>query len=621
MRQIDRLHYMDSLRAVAMFLGLVIHAAIIFSEWMMPPFRGHLEASLFLRYVVELIHVFRMELFFLVAGFFAVLLCQKRGAIEFAKNRAQRILIPFLLSIAILLPWIAAECLLDMEQSNASFLSQYWKYFTDPSYIWKQSDPVAGWLWHLWFLHLLAFFIMAFLVAQSIWRKSPFPRRIAETILAAISGNWGILLLTAATYPVVLFARPWADVPGIGTSANILVYYWLFFVLGALFFIKQEALEHIEATLKYHYLPFLIALVILLPLIGELNLKSQPEWLLQDWALFSTENSKPNLGDYPIITNPFNFSSLAAPGEWHLMAILRAYTTWCGIFCFIAFFRKFASHSSSLGRYLADSSYFIYLLHFPLQLSLAYFLRDTLDSAILCFLICLVASLIICFLLYHFLCRPTFIGKLLSGKTYPLSFSEEWRDLKALLKRKPTYITLATISIIFWAADHFESKSEKKLIFYSLLGESKNVRAYLKANSNKDFKTITLHDGRNALHFAASKQGVMPPVRDINGTIELLIQSGISPDCRDHHGFTPLHYAVKFDNPTAMKKLLQSKADPNAAETSYGNTPLHFAATFGTKNLIKELLQAGADPNLPRKDGLTAKEVYTKFHSGAWPDH
>ena len=77
MRNIDRLHYMDSLRATAMFLGLVLHAGVVFAQWPIDPLRSHDEPSVFLHYIMEIIHVFRMELFFLVAGFFSVLLVQK----------------------------------------------------------------------------------------------------------------------------------------------------------------------------------------------------------------------------------------------------------------------------------------------------------------------------------------------------------------------------------------------------------------------------------------------------------------------------------------------------------------------------------------------------------------
>ena len=81
MRQIDRLHYMDSLRATAMFLGLVLHSLVYFCEWPSWHDRNHLESSVFLHYLAELIHVFRMELFFLVAGFFSFIALLVRGRI------------------------------------------------------------------------------------------------------------------------------------------------------------------------------------------------------------------------------------------------------------------------------------------------------------------------------------------------------------------------------------------------------------------------------------------------------------------------------------------------------------------------------------------------------------
>ena len=104
MRQIDRLHYMDSLRAFAMFLGLVLHAAVPFMQWTIDPVRVHDEPSMFLHYVGELIHVCRMELFFLVAGFFSVMVLKKRGIKNYAKNRFIRIFVPFVLCVLIIQP-------------------------------------------------------------------------------------------------------------------------------------------------------------------------------------------------------------------------------------------------------------------------------------------------------------------------------------------------------------------------------------------------------------------------------------------------------------------------------------------------------------------------------------
>ena len=131
----ERLHYMDSLRAVAMFLGLVLHASVLYKVWVYDPLRIHEQPSSALHYLAETIHVFRMELFFLVAGFFSALVCVKRGAISYAKNRLQRILLPLLLCLIFLLPWAAAEAWLDIQDLNTSVFSKYIEFFLNPSYI------------------------------------------------------------------------------------------------------------------------------------------------------------------------------------------------------------------------------------------------------------------------------------------------------------------------------------------------------------------------------------------------------------------------------------------------------------------------------------------------------
>ena len=123
MRQIDRLHYMDSLRAVAMFLGLVLHASVVFALWTNDPNRPHDEPSKILHYAFEFIHVFRMQLFFLVAGFFSLMICQKRGAASFAKNRFVRIVVPFFLCVLLLQPLAAAQYLLDVKGAGESLIS------------------------------------------------------------------------------------------------------------------------------------------------------------------------------------------------------------------------------------------------------------------------------------------------------------------------------------------------------------------------------------------------------------------------------------------------------------------------------------------------------------------
>ena len=620
MRNIDRLHYMDTLRATAMFLGLVLHAGVVFAQWPIDPLRSHDEPSVFLHYIMEIIHVFRMELFFLVAGFFSVLLVQKRGLNYYVKNRATRILLPFIIGITLFQPLLAAGYYLDITGSNGSFFSQYITYLKNPDYIFKEPKLIGNWFWHFWFLQLLIYFITCFAIGWFIIAKLNVQLKFSSLLMSAVGSGFGVFILTFMTYPILIFSPPWADVPRLGTSIEVLLYYALFFVFGALFFTYQKSLERIQANVKYHFIPFFLALLILIPLIDELTLKTQPEILLQDWALFEPEKARSELlGKFPFLQNPFNFSSINASAEWHLMCLLRAYTTWCAILFLILLFKKCLSKQTALGRYIADSSYFIYLLHFPIQLSIAYYLRERIESALLCFSICLIGSVVICFLLYHFTCRGTVIGTLLSGRRYSLDLTNEFNELRKLIRRKAVYGSLVGIAILFVIRDRVESRDEQKLLYYSQHTEPDNIKNYITLNSDKDLSVITRRDGRNSLHLASSNMTKPRPDEVIAKSIQLLLDNGFDPNSVDNFGLTSLHYAIKNANKTAIRLLLKAGANPNALERSYGNSPLHYAATLGVEEFIRPLLVAGGDPNLPRRNGENSIDIFKKFHSKAFP--
>ena len=620
MRQIDRLHYMDSLRAFAMFLGLVLHAAVPFMQWTIDPVRVHDEPSMFLHYVGELIHVCRMELFFLVAGFFSVMVLQKRGIKNYAKNRFIRIFVPFVLCVLIIQPWAAGQFSIDIKNSEESVFSKYIEFLLSPSYILFENRPVGNWFWHFWFLHLLIYFISIYLIINLLIIKFNINLNFITSWLSALRSKYSVFILVLFTYPVLLFSPPWADVPGIGTSLDVLLYYGLFYFFGAIFFLDLRILDKFQSNLKYHIIPFLIGLIILIPLIDELRLKSPPEILMQNMSLFTKLESQSGLlGNYPIIQNPFNFSALNASFEWHLMCILRAYTTWVGITCFIAFFKKFLSKQSALVRYAADSSYFIYLIHFPIQLCIAYSLRDNLSSAILCFWICLLGSIIICLLFYHFTCRSTMIGVLLSGRKYSLSIRSEFNELKNILTSKPLFIGLLCLVIFSLGAHYYESKKEKKLLYFSLHSELENIKQYVNGKSSEQLNAIQRADGRNSLHMAAHHLFVPRPDEEIFKCVKLLLDTGFSPKELDNYGQTPLHYAVRYANKPAIKLLIEAGADPNAPDIEYGITPLHLAATIGVTDFIKDLLNAGGDSKLTKKNGENSEEIFEKYHSKNFP--
>ena len=81
----ERLHALDAVRGGALLLGIVVHLSMSF--WPIPfwPIRDNAPSSELLT-MFGVLHIFRMSLFFVIAGFFARLVLEKRGARGFVAD-------------------------------------------------------------------------------------------------------------------------------------------------------------------------------------------------------------------------------------------------------------------------------------------------------------------------------------------------------------------------------------------------------------------------------------------------------------------------------------------------------------------------------------------------------
>ncbi|WP_404339929.1 acyltransferase family protein [Pseudoalteromonas mariniglutinosa] len=142
--KLHRLHGLDFCRAVFMLLGLFYHSALIYSDsyvWRV----SSLESSYFLSYLYEFIHAFRMEAFYLISGFFYLLVFSKRST-GFLNERLLRIFPPLLVCGLLINPimnYLSYERVYDWKE---------WNYFIE-----------GQWLGHLWFLgNLIGYFIISY---------------------------------------------------------------------------------------------------------------------------------------------------------------------------------------------------------------------------------------------------------------------------------------------------------------------------------------------------------------------------------------------------------------------------------------------------------------------------
>lgn len=242
-----RYHGIDALRAFAMILGIFLHASIVYKVSPLPVWPSDPGAAHpFFDYLYFFIHTFRMPLFFLVAGFFCRLLLQKAGVRGFIHRRWERIGIPFLISIVIILPFTVFPFL--VYQQIPVFGNDWTSNFR------SSFSQLIGWngLAHLWFLYYMIIYYVFFVVAVLLFRH----KAIAPTI-SRLTGWWQngkqqpvyLILLGVAVTWILLSSQSHFLIPvytGLFPSPVHLLYYFFFMWLGWLIHIYPGILAVLQ---------------------------------------------------------------------------------------------------------------------------------------------------------------------------------------------------------------------------------------------------------------------------------------------------------------------------------------------------------------------------------------
>ena len=151
-----RFHALDALRAAMMFLGIYLHAVVAYSPNGGWPWK-QAEQTRLLDWSMSVIHVFRMPIFYAMAGFFTALLIARYGMRRAAWNRFGRIVVPFVVGWLVVWPLVillAGIGYVGLERTLSAFAS---------GLVLKYAGPM-----HLWFLeYLIVLYVLA--GSQSPW--------------------------------------------------------------------------------------------------------------------------------------------------------------------------------------------------------------------------------------------------------------------------------------------------------------------------------------------------------------------------------------------------------------------------------------------------------------------
>ena len=316
-----RYHDLDALRGVAMLLGIVLHAALFLVPEAWPVEDKNASESHPYDDIVNVIHGFRMPVFFLLSGFFTAMLWQRRGLGSVLKHRLQRVGLPLAVGCFTIVPLSSWVWIVTSDYDLAKDFPSGTPVIVMAAFVW-----LFSWLesfHHLWFLWHLLWLVGLF--ALSVRLGVTFTHRWAW---------WALVPLTLlAQFTMKWFGADdlhWPDHrdqrarPTTPSSSSF----------GAFLFQRGVTVP------KWWAAALPPTLLVLYPLAM---------YLLR-WAAKAYDASDQD----------------TAGAIWALGTVVQVAYTWLMCFGLMGLFRWIAATERPWVRYVSDSSYWLYLAHLPL---------------------------------------------------------------------------------------------------------------------------------------------------------------------------------------------------------------------------------------------------------------
>lgn len=379
-----RLDHLDAARAFALLLGVVFHASLSFSPYFLGWAVQDISTGAAVLHFMHVSHSFRMELFFLLAGFFSHGLLQRRGAGAFLRSRALRLGVPFVAGWFLLRPLIMSGWIMGAAsmRGDYGFLAGIAAGFatlkTLPTGLFTGS--------HLWFLYYLLLITGLVLGARLVFRRANRLLAALDTAIAWLArSRWALPVLIVPTACALWGMQYWGmDTPDRSLRPHwpVLAVYGGFFAVGWMFGRQPACLDAFDRV-------------------------TVPRVLLAIASVVFTIKLSVIQGD---------------PGHPHYTAARAAFAfgyatmMWTLVTLTLGVFRKFFSQPRPAIRYLADSSYWMYLIHLPVVVWLQVAVAEIPVHWSLKLVGISLATIGLALLTYDLFVRATWLGQLLNGR-------------------------------------------------------------------------------------------------------------------------------------------------------------------------------------------------------------
>lgn len=385
-----RLHYFDNGRAIASMVGFFYHVGLIFSiPWIINTNPNNFNSSLHV--FTEFISLFRMPLFIFIAGYFAIYSVKKYNFGDFAKNKLLRLGVPLLSSLYILV--FLQHLFADMLFKKTSSLLD----------VFNTVNPLSSsfTLSHLWFLYVVIIYnFLLYFILKRTKKYSNFYKKIKEKLMSSniltVDALFLFLSLSSSLFFIIIYVFSPVNhglLPDHRFGINL-----PYFVMGVITFVFWDKFSKAFITLSMKRV--IISLIVM---ISSFTIMMYLKVIIGN-------------------------SIIALALSFFFETIAKYYSLLLVLYILYTLFNK----TNKVLKYLADSSYSIFLLHQPVIVVVSYFFLKYIGSSTLISYICiLIISICVSYVIDYLVIRKTKIGKFLftgvKSKPIPQSTKVEER--------------------------------------------------------------------------------------------------------------------------------------------------------------------------------------------------
>lgn len=363
-----RFHHIDALRGSVMLLLVPYHGLkyLQLNE-------GGFSGSAFL---IHWLHLWRMPLFFAVSGFLAAMTLARWGVRRQLKSRLKRIGIPLAVGMVTIVPLVALVMIGLSHLFHGDSVRGPRPFALGSIF---RTQPM-----HLWFLNYLLIMSVLAVAAVLVLRRLPQIRNGLDRLFRIVVGSPFMvpalgLASGSALYLGGFWRAPAVVAQSLVPNPEAFAFYTVFFVFGWLLYRNIGLLPKIE---------------------------SGPGWKLLLGTAFAV------LGYYLYSrrTQTLDPASFRVP-----VLIAGAMATWLTLFGFWGLFARLFARERFWLRYLADASYWIFLIHVPFLSLASVSLAQTELPIVLRLMLAVAFSIGASLATYALFVRHTAIGRLLNG--------------------------------------------------------------------------------------------------------------------------------------------------------------------------------------------------------------